>query len=146
MSMGVGGSYEEIQPEEECGSRMVRPGDRQIRVCFNFRARTLVIAMYAFLIVICIGTTIELYTVFGKCDTHLVGWYVAGYFVLMSLPMSAWDITQHLLHYRRPERQRYIIRILWMVPIYAVESWLSLRFKDASVFIASAREFCAYSR
>lgn len=31
----------------------------------------------------------------------------------------------------RPKLQLRVVRILWMVPIYAVDSWLSLRFKEA---------------
>lgn len=49
-------------------------------------------------------------------------------------------VAQHILHFVRPEVQKFYIRILWMVPIYAVESWFSLRFKDASLYIQTARE------
>jgi hypothetical protein len=39
-----------------------------------------------------------------------------------------------------------VIRILWMVPIYAVDSWLALHFsltdlKDVSIYINTARLF-----
>jgi hypothetical protein len=37
----------------------------------------------------------------------------------------------HLEYYNRPKLQLRVVRILWMVPIYAVDSWLSLRFKEA---------------
>lgn len=33
----------------------------------------------------------------------------------------------HLEHYNRPKLQIRVIRILWMVPIYAADSWFSLR-------------------
>lgn len=76
---------------------------------------------------------------------------------------SLYDIAQHLLHYQNPKLQRYIVRILWMVcrlvgehglvlcltpcestsqvPIYACESWASLRFKDAATYIETLREW-----
>ncbi|GAB4823802.1 hypothetical protein N2152v2_010848 [Parachlorella kessleri] len=46
----------------------------------------------------------------------------------------------HLEHYNRPKLQIRVIRILWMVPIYAVDSWLSLRFKEARFYIDPVRE------
>lgn len=36
--------------------------------------------------------------------------------------------------------QKYYIRILWMVPIYAIESWLALRFRGQKLFLETARE------
>ena len=32
------------------------------------------------------------------------------------------------------------MRILWMVPIYAVNSWLALRFVNASIYLDTVRE------
>ena len=56
--------------------------------------------------------------------------------------ISMIDISNHLMHFGEPVLQRYMIRIMWMVPIYAVESWLSLRFKDEAIYIETARECC----
>ena len=47
---------------------------------------------------------------------------VAGIFVLFAIPISIWEIIQHVVHYRQPNLQKYVIRILWMVPIYALNS------------------------
>ncbi len=38
------------------------------------------------------------------------------------------QIYQYLIYYKNPSEQRYIVRILLIVPIYAFESWLSLLF------------------
>lgn len=38
------------------------------------------------------------------------------------------QIYMHLRCYSRPNEQRYIVRILFIVPIYAFDSWLSLLF------------------
>ncbi len=37
-------------------------------------------------------------------------WIVGGVFTLMAVPVSLWDITQHLVHYTKPHLQKYIIR------------------------------------
>lgn len=42
--------------------------------------------------------------------------------------MSLYLIFMHATHYTKPREQKHIIRILFMVPIYASASFLSLRF------------------
>lgn len=59
-------------------------------------------------------------------EYHESAFFAAGAFVLLTVPMSIWDIFQHLIYYSQPKSQRHIIRILWLVPIYSVESWLAL--------------------
>lgn len=39
-----------------------------------------------------------------------------------------WQIYQHLRWYTNPQEQRWIVRILFIVPIYATYSWISLLF------------------
>lgn len=39
-----------------------------------------------------------------------------------------WQIYLHLRYYTCPNEQRWIVRILFIVPIYAFDSWLSLMF------------------
>lgn len=47
---------------------------------------------------------------------------VAGLFAFLALFMSIWEITRHLSNYNKPYLQKYVVRILWMVPIYAMNS------------------------
>jgi len=68
-------------------------------------------------------------------ETQDIGMLVAGFFVIAGLPISIWEIGMHLQHYTRPDLQKFIIRILWMVPIYAISSWLALSLpKHAIIF------------
>jgi hypothetical protein len=48
--------------------------------------------------------------------------FIAGLFAFLALFMSIWEITQHLINYNKPYLQKYVVRILWMVPIYAMNS------------------------
>ncbi|CAD6238102.1 GSCOCG00008392001-RA-CDS [Cotesia congregata] len=68
------------------------------------------------------------------------GALVGGGFVLLSLPIAFYEIIQHMIHYTQPKLQKYIIRILWMVPIYAVNAWLGLIYPEGSIYVDSLRE------
>jgi hypothetical protein len=46
----------------------------------------------------------------------------------------------HLSHYANPRIQRHAIRVIMMVPVYALESWLAMRFEDYASYIETARE------
>ena len=37
-------------------------------------------------------------------------------------------LKHHLYNWYAPEVQKFVVRILFMVPLYSVQSWLSLRF------------------
>jgi len=74
-------------------------------------------------------------------DKHLIAWFSAGAFVLLGFPISIYGIASHLANYNKPEEQCYIVRILWMVPIYSIGSWLCLRYKDHSIYIETLRDF-----
>lgn len=53
---------------------------------------------------------------------------ISGVFVWSALILTCHQIFLHLKNYTVPNEQRYIIRILFIVPIYSFDSWLSLLF------------------
>ncbi|XP_076028095.1 transmembrane protein 184ba [Genypterus blacodes] len=53
---------------------------------------------------------------------------VSGFFVWTALILTCHQIYMHLRFYSSPNEQRHIVRILFIVPIYAFDSWLSLLF------------------
>ncbi|KAF5373934.1 hypothetical protein D9758_000881 [Tetrapyrgos nigripes] len=61
-------------------------------------------------------------------QAHHVGWIVASSFTLVAIIASFWLINKHLIWYTDKREQRYIVRILFMVPIYAVVSLASYFF------------------
>jgi len=73
-------------------------------------------------------------------DPHLIAWFSAGAFVLLGFPISMYGIVMHLANYNEPKVQMYIVRILWMVPIYSMESWLCLRFHRYAIYIETLRD------
>ena len=53
--------------------------------------------------------------------------HVLGSFIFLHALLHT-QIYTHLRSYTVPNEQRYIIRILFIVPVYAFDSWLSLLF------------------
>lgn len=101
-------------------------------------ARLIIILTIMILVIIIPMASWELYQR-GR-EPLIIAWYSAGAFAIMAVILSIRGIVNHLLHYDKPELQRYVVRILWMVPIYAVESWFSLRFKEYHVHLKVLRE------
>lgn len=61
---------------------------------------------------------------------------IAGAFVWVALFLTCQQIYQHLRWYTNPQEQRWIVRILFIVPIYATYSWISLLFFNSeSVYV-----------
>ncbi len=94
-------------------------------------------------------------------------WFIGGVFVILSVPISVYEVravhgddrcarsedpvpsnpsisamkvAMHTEHYTQPRLQRHVIRILWMVPIYGVDAWLALRFRNARAYLDPLRE------
>ncbi|KAJ3748543.1 organic solute transporter Ostalpha-domain-containing protein [Lentinula detonsa] len=73
-------------------------------------------------------------------QAHHVGWVVAGFFTILAIITSAWLINKHLVNYTDKREQRYIIRILFMVPIYAIISMASYLFWNESTPLLLVRD------
>ncbi|KAM7478584.1 hypothetical protein LguiA_026797 [Lonicera macranthoides] len=69
------------------------------------------------------------------------------YYIIVALPctigaiaLAILHIYRHLVNYTEPTYQRYIVRIIFMVPVYALMSFLSLVFNESSIYFNSVRE------
>ena len=51
----------------------------------------------------------------------------------MTVPITFYEVAMHLEYFSRPALQIHVIRILWMVPIYAIDAWAALRFPVRSL-------------
>ncbi|KRZ41632.1 Transmembrane protein [Trichinella pseudospiralis] len=60
---------------------------------------------------------------------------ISGIFAWLALLITGHQIYQHLRWYTCPSEQRWIIRILFIVPIYSFDSWLSILFFANNVYI-----------
>ena len=65
---------------------------------------------------------------------------VASVFVISALLSSFWQITQHLVYFNKPYLQKYIVRILWMVPIYSMNAWIAMILPKFGIYLDVCRE------
>ncbi|KAL1282168.1 hypothetical protein QQF64_000971 [Cirrhinus molitorella] len=106
--------------------------------CGNWRRwiRPLVVLLYILLLLVVLPLCIwELQK--SGVSTPNKAWFIAGIFVFMTIPISLWGILQHLVHYTQPELQKPIIRILWMVPIYSLDSWIALKYPNIAIYVGN---------
>ncbi|KKZ60362.1 hypothetical protein EMCG_04920 [[Emmonsia] crescens] len=65
---------------------------------------------------------------------------VAGVASLVATFISLISIWLQMKNYRKPLLQRYVVRILLMVPIYSISSWVSIISLKGSAFIVPIRD------
>lgn len=106
--------------------------------CNNLLARIVVIGSVVATVFGIILYSYDLYRHGGR--KHLIGWFSSAGFVLLTFAISIRLIVLHLTHWYSPTIQKWLVRIIWMVPIYSVESWLALRFRDKAIYIETVRE------
>ncbi len=78
--------------------------------------------------------------IYDKARPDFAAFYSAGAFVLITVAMSTKLIYNHLTNWYMPDIQKFVVRIIWMVPIYSIQSWLSLRFHNARIYIDTLRD------
>ena len=71
---------------------------------------------------------------------QVASWVLAGICSFLACVVSFRLINSHLTYFNEPRIQRKIVGILWIVPIFAIDSWLSLRFIKASVYLDMFRD------
>ncbi|KHF98942.1 Transmembrane protein [Gossypium arboreum] len=65
---------------------------------------------------------------------------IAGVFVVVTLSLSMYLVLEHLYSYKNPEEQKFLIGVILMVPLYAVESFVSLVDPSISVDFSILRD------
>lgn len=70
----------------------------------------------------------------------LISIAVAGVFCFASVLLTAYLVLRHMKHWVEPVAQTHIVRILLMVPVYALSSWLSLLMAQHTVYFNLVRD------
>lgn len=82
-------------------------------------------------------------------QVETLAYAISGAFTLLSIILSGWLIWTHLLYNPSAAIRKNVIRILLMVPIYALTSYLALVFNDKKLLFETIRDcyeaFALYS-
>ncbi|XP_046852379.1 transmembrane protein 184C-like [Xenia sp. Carnegie-2017] len=110
--------------------------------CFNsWRVWLKPLAVIVYILLLCISVPLCIWELHNRrARTHTQACFIGAIFMFFTIGFAIAGIIQHLLNYTKPHLQKYILRILWMVPIYSVTSWLALRFPEAAIYLDSVRE------
>ncbi|KAG7374151.1 organic solute transporter Ost alpha [Nitzschia inconspicua] len=73
-------------------------------------------------------------------ENSFMVYQLAGTFTLLSCLISMWHMGSHMRKMLQPAIQRKILAILWMCPIYAITSWLSLVFPSSAGYLAIIKD------
>lgn len=89
-------------------------------------------------VTVCSGALIAVLT--ANVDGDDAAAYSALILVILACTISINDIRLHMKHYNSPMVQKHVCRMLLMVPIYSIQSWLSLRFYEVSLLFETLRD------
>jgi len=96
---------------------------------------------YCTLLVMLILIPIVLYRALRDRELDQAAFNSARVMVCGTVILSVRLVYLHLTHWYMPDVQKYVVRILYMVPVYAIQSWLSLLFHESRIYISSFRDF-----
>lgn len=60
--------------------------------------------------------------------------------MFIAVSLSLYEVIGHMCNYSKPYLQRYIIRILLIVPIYSLNAWIAMILPVAALYLDSSRE------
>lgn len=80
------------------------------------------------------------YCLFKCTDRHDIAIAAAAMFLSLTIPISVAHSLEHLTYFVKPNMQKHIVRIIWIVPIFALKSFLSLVFIEYSFYFQAIRE------
>ena len=97
----------------------------------------LLITGMIFLIVVAVRDDVQ----FSDTTDHPHGTaiIIAGIFALLACFVTAFQLYMHWRHWSHPASQKLIVRILLMVPVYAISSWVALLELEYSTYIDFVR-------
>ena len=124
------------RPPESGGRLRIAVRD-EVRFGLWLLLAVLLVAGMIFLIVVAARDDVQFSDTTNR--PHATATIIAGIFALLACFVTGFQLYQHYTHWSHPPSQKLIVRILLMVPVYAVTSWLALLELEYSTYIDFVR-------
>jgi hypothetical protein len=120
------------------------PGSPAVAVPAKPRATVWTRASSAVLLLVyilggCLGGYVLFWLSNSSAGNDEYAWAVSAIFVGFAVPLAMHDVHMHLVHYMSP-LQRHFVRLIGMVPVYSITSWLGLVYPHSAVSLAAVRD------
>ncbi|KAK6354994.1 hypothetical protein TWF696_004120 [Orbilia brochopaga] len=76
----------------------------------------------------------------GHLTLHDLGFIICGSFAIVTTAIALFLIQKHALHYSRPDEQRHIMRIVLMLPVYAIITTFSYGYYWWAIYFEVIRD------
>ncbi|KAH9152280.1 hypothetical protein AeRB84_005255, partial [Aphanomyces euteiches] len=76
-----------------------------------------------------------------KMEILTLAFAISAAMTLLTVLLSGWDVWTHLLYNPQAGIRKYVIRMLLMVPLYAVTSYLALTIPEQKLYFETIRDF-----
>lgn len=73
-------------------------------------------------------------------EKQVIGWLCAGAFVVLTTIISVRLMLLHFNNWNAGHVQKHVVRIIGLLPIYSIESWLALYYRQYAVYIETFKE------
>lgn len=124
------------RPPESGGRLRIAVRD-EVRFGLWLLLAVLLVAGMIFLIVVAARDDVQFSDTTNR--PHATATIIAGIFALLACFVTGFQLYQHFTHWSHPPSQKLIVRILLMVPVYAITSWLALLELEYSTYIDFVR-------
>ncbi|GME49328.1 putative duf300 domain-containing protein [Neofusicoccum parvum] len=79
--------------------------------------------------------------VFRGLRFHDISIHLGFLFTWLACVLSFYLSLRHAVNYTKPNEQKQILRILFMVPAFSITAFLSIKFYEAHVYLEAAHQF-----
>ncbi|XP_071846633.1 transmembrane protein 184C-like [Apostichopus japonicus] len=90
----------------------------------------------AYSLIVCVALPLIIWDAYSHQKYFkAIAWPTAGFGALVAIGVTGYLMLNHIVYFSRPNQQRYILRILLIVPIYSINASFVLRWPKSAIYL-----------